>query len=347
MTENELLYQTIAKYLVPGTKYSQKDCMRFLDPCARTGEVLSGIANSFKTGINIETYGIEIDPEKGKIAQEKLTKCLISHYQNVRIGNRAFSLLFLMPPIGAEVKQHESKVRKLQRMELLYLKNCLKYLAPTAILIYVIPRSRISQVIAQTISRHFTNISVFDTVQGSHDEHDTMVIFGRFRISPGKNIAMEGYLNRSANQDAIRPNFYEDFANIRFKVPYLKVKSSKNILFASNTINLDELIDELQKYGLTDSIMHLFEVGSNIGEKIRPIMPMRHGHLAQALASGIMNGIVTDKSNANPMLVKGLTRKVIDVRTEGSGSDKKIIETDRIQIVINVFNESGDLLRIE
>jgi len=75
-------------------------------------------------------------------------------------------------------------------------------------------------------------------------------------------------------------------------------------------------------------------------------MPLRHGHLAQLLACGMMNGVVFDKEGCNPLLVKGITKKVVDTRREYEDGKERIIETDRIVITINAINENGELITI-
>ena len=77
-------------------------------------------------------------------------------------------------------------------------------------------------------------------------------------------------------------------------------------------------------------------------------MPLRHGHLAQILACGLMNGIVWDKDRNNPLLVKGITKKEIvhTVETKGKGVERHV-ETDRIKIVIHAFNSNGEMMTIQ
>jgi len=84
-----------------------------------------------------------------------------------------------------------------------------------------------------------------------------------------------------------------------------------------------------------------------MAEKIRPIMPLRHGHLAQILACGLMNGIVWDRDRRNPLLVKGVTKKEVRHSVEIQGDVEKHIETDQIKIVIHAFNRHGEMLTIE
>ena len=82
-------------------------------------------------------------------------------------------------------------------------------------------------------------------------------------------------------------------------------------------------------------------------ERIRPIMPLRHGHLAQILACGLMNGIVWDRDRTDPLLVKGVTKKEVTHSVERQGDTEKHIETDQIKIVINAFNRQGHMMTIE
>ena len=84
----------------------------------------------------------------------------------------------------------------------------------------------------------------------------------------------------------------------------------------------------------------------SLTEKIKPIMPLRHGHLAQLLACGMMNGVVFDKDGGNPLVVKGITRKVVETRIEKDDGKNRIIETDKIVITINAINQGGELITI-
>lgn len=75
-------------------------------------------------------------------------------------------------------------------------------------------------------------------------------------------------------------------------------------------------------------------------------MPLRHGHLAQLLACGMMNGVVFDRDDRNPLLVKGITKKIVETRVEHENGKEKIIERDKIVITINAINQRGELITI-
>ena len=73
---------------------SGKGNIKLLDPCAGEGTAMKEIGET----LNAETYGTELDTERGRIAKESLTQCLITDYMVIRISNQAFSLLYLNPP---------------------------------------------------------------------------------------------------------------------------------------------------------------------------------------------------------------------------------------------------------
>ena len=71
-----------------------KGNIRLLDPCTGEGTALKQIGEM----LSAETYGIELDTERGRIAKEYLTQCLITDYMSTRISNQTFSMLYLNPP---------------------------------------------------------------------------------------------------------------------------------------------------------------------------------------------------------------------------------------------------------
>ena len=343
----EPIFTTIAKYLV--CKNNQNGgLIRILDPCAGTGEPIARIAEFLGKNAEVETYGIEISQERGEIAKKNLTKCLIADYQSTRISNRAFSLLYLNPPYDDDTSNDISGIKQTERHELGFLKNCLKYLMPNGVLVYLIPQTRISRRIARVLSYNFENIKVFRFPPEAYDQFKQVVIFAELKRTPAKDPLDEKWLVKCGRRETIVPDVSISWLKNRYQVPQMSRKQKKHqILFSTNTIDPDDLAYEVKKFGLVDEIIQIFDATHVVDLKTRPIMPMRHGHLAQALASGIMNGVVRDKNGENPLLVKGLTRKIIDTRREGSGENAKIIETERVKIVVNAFSRDGQLLTIE
>ena len=81
-----------------------KGNIKLLDPCAGEGSAVKQIGET----LSAETYGIELDTERGKIAKENLNQCLVTDYIATRISNHAFSLLYLNPPYDWAIRNDDA-----------------------------------------------------------------------------------------------------------------------------------------------------------------------------------------------------------------------------------------------
>ena len=170
-----------------------------------------------------------------------------------------------------------------------------------------------------------------------------------------KQIVLFGVLKKRAEHDDNLARYLTDVGHCKNIVPFLDKTDceytvplspvTKNFLFRTTRIDPKELKIEVRQYGLREKINRLVKP-LTLSERIKPIMPLRQGHLAQLLACGMMNGVVFNKDGRNPLVVKGITRKKVETRTEHEDGKEKIIETDKIVITINAINENGEFFTI-
>ena len=323
----------IAKYL----KRKREGLIRILDPCAGMGTAVKNIGD----GLNAETCGIEVDLNRGAQAKDVLTRCLVTDYQNTRISHGAFSLLWLNPPYDWAARN--SDIEKSERYERTFLRDCISYLRPKGVLVYLIPQKRLDGQIAKMLSYRFEEISVYRFPEESYKVYRQLVIFGLLKGKPETDESRAGYLRSCGNQEVAIPHLPLE-PPIIYEVPLSPAR--RDFMFRSNVIDLNELAEEIIRYGLFDRLRAI-TTPLRMCEKIRPIMPLRYGHLAQILACGLMNGIVWDKDKKNPLLIKGITKKEVKHAVEIDGDCEKHIETDVIKITIHAFNREGELLTIE
>ena len=323
----------IANYL----KRQRQGLLRILDPCAGEGTT----ANLIGKRLQAETYGIEIDLERGSRAKKNLTKCLVTDYQNTWISHGAFSILWLNPPYDWATRDDE--IERSERYERVFLRNCIPYLCSKGILVYLIPQSRLDGHIARMLSYRFEQLGVFRFPEEEYRAFKQLVIFGALKKNPGKDDETAEYLKNCGALKAVVP-FLPDIPPHTYPVPVSP--SQGNFIFTSKEIDPEELAGEIQEFGIFGRFKEM-TTPLRIAEKIRPIMPLRHGHLAQILACGLMNGIVWDKDKKNPLLVKGVTQKAVRHTVEVQGDIEKHIETDEIRIVIHAFNRQGEMLTIQ
>lgn len=323
----------IARYI----NRQRNGLIRALDPCAGEGTAVKLVGDHLQA----ETYGIEIDLERGKKAKEALTKCLVTDYQDTRISHGSFSLLWLNPPYDWATRDNE--IEKSERYERTFLRDCIPYLSPGGILVYLIPQRRLDGHIARMLSYRFEQISVFRFPEEEYRAFKQLVIFGVLKKKPDKDDRLSEYLKNCGQLKALVPYLPQRPPRV-YEVPTSPAKAT--FLFRSKDIEPEELAEEIQKHGLFEQVKEM-TTPLSMAEKIRPIMPLRHGHLAQILACGLMNGIVWDRGRTNPLLVKGVTKKEVRHSVEIQGDVERHIETDQIKIVIHAFNRHGEMLTIE
>ena len=309
--------------------------IRLLDPCAGEGYALKEIGES----LNAETYGIELDTDRGKKAKEILSQCLVTDYETTRISNRAFSLLYLNPPYDWAIRKDD--VSGSERYERTFLRNTFRYLVPNGILVYLIPQSRLDKNIAKILAYRFTDVCVYRFPAEEYKSFRQLTIFGRLKKRPETDEKLVQYLTDVGHCRVMIP--FLDRAECKYTVP--SSPSIRDFLFKTTQIDPRELETELRQHGLRAKINQMVSPQS-LSERIKPIMPLRQGHLAQLLACGLMNGVVYDKDGRNPLLVKGITRKEVDTHTEHEAGKERIFETDRIVITINAINEHGEIITI-
>jgi hypothetical protein len=322
----------ITKYL----RRQREGLIRILDPCAGEGTAVHAIGSH----LNAETFGIEIDLDRGSKAKDILTKCLVTDYQKTRISHNSFSVLYLNPPYDWAVRDDE--IEKSERYERTFLRDCRPYLCPEGILVYLIPQNRLDGHIARMLSYRFEQVSVFRFPEAEYGVFKQLAILGVLKRRPDKDESMAEYLKQCGQLQAVVPYLPEDPPHIYY-VPLAPRKGT--FIFMSKQIDPEELALEIEQHGIFLQVEKM-TTPLRMAERIKPVMPLRYGHLAQILAGGFMNGIVWDKEKRNPLLVKGLTKKEVNHSVEVHGDTEKHIETDKIKIFINAFNRQGELLTI-
>jgi len=329
----EALTPIITKYLKP----KDQGAIRIFDPCTGEGTALKTIGDYLQA----ETYGIEIDKKRGKEAQKKLNKCLITDYKATQISPKFASLLWLNPPYDWAAR--EGELERSERYERTFLRDTIKYLTTGGVLVYLIPLKRLDRTIAKMLSYRFEKISLYRFPEGLYQQFKQIVLFGTLKKTPSTDENVYEYL-KDAGNGKIEIPYLPEMPNYIYEISPSPMP--KKFLFRTLEINPRELEEEINQYGLNEEIERMNTIHS-LSEKMTSIMPLRHGHLAQLIACGFIKGVVFDKDQKNPLIVKGMTKKAVDYRIEKEGNTEKHIETDRLVITINAINQQGEILTIQ
>ena len=284
-------------------------------------------------------YGFDPASEVHYSIDESFMLLKVPEYMATRISNQAFSMLYLNPPYDWAIRNDE--VSTSERYERTFLRNAIRYLMPKGVLVYLIPQARLDKNIARILAYRFKDVKVFRFPEDEYRAFKQIVLFGVLKKRAEHDEELSLYLTDIGHCKAIVP--FLDKAECKYAVPFSP--NIKNFIFRTIRIDPVELEIEVRQHGLRDKINRLVKP-LTLSQRIKPIMPLRQGHLAQLLACGMMNGVVLNKDGQNPLVVKGITKKEVETRTEYEDGKEKIIETDKIVITINAINEYGEFFTL-
>jgi hypothetical protein len=329
---------------------------RVFDPCAGAGVALAEMAEE----LDLEPYGAEIHSERADAADKQLTPLLgrqMSHqdggelriipdtYEHVRTPNNGMGLLYLNPPYDYDQVDG--------RMEYAFLRNCRPLLQPGGILVYVVPQHVIGNPrVRNYLASWFVNLKIARFPDADYTPFKQVVVFGRRlpqAVTPQAEVTSKlkdmGGMGAGLNtlQRAEKP-IYE-----------IPKPLQAHFYFRSAVIDPEQALAEARKIGACDSKEfqdHLYPQ-SAFKFKIRPIMPLKKGHILACIAAGLLDNVVlTDPDTEERLLIKGRTfKKIVTSQTiEGEGSDRPkqvSTQTEKVFTNITTVSESGEVIEYQ
>jgi hypothetical protein len=108
----------------------------------------------------------------------------------------------------------------------------------------------------------------------------------------------------------------------------------------------EEIVDATQKRGLHSSKewLDLLNPSRGLGELKQPVMPLKKGHIAMLMASGMMGTLRLTDEDGKPMLVKGRVVKVtekVEENTDKKGNVTSEVFRDRFVSTVAILRQSG------
>lgn len=307
---------------------------RLLDPCVGTGEPAQMIGSS----LMLETFGVEINTIRYFKSMERIDHVLNTDFKHLYSEYEAFSLIFLNPPYDTGDER---------RLEFEFLRRSLSYLQIGGILIYIIPQHRISRHVAKLLSGHFDNVQIYKFPGSLYTDFSQVVIFGKKRPMPIQDKVMaENILMASTHILSDLSHKEEPF----YFVP--KQITEGEIRFESGEIDPKKLIEEADNFGLLKDPKFYDYFRPKDSGTVRPLLPLKRGHIALMIASGYLNNQVLEKDGLK-LIIKGKVFKDEKVISEDTTATEKKVQTikktiEEIKTSINAFNlNSGEYINLK
>ena len=309
------------------------DGARLLDPCCGEGDALHTVAEN--TGA--QTYGIELDRERFTRARDLLHKVIWGDaLYDVFVRNKAFSLLWLNPPYDSDGVDLEGRR---DRLEIQFLKKYWPKLQTGGILVYIIPIDSVLYA-GDFLSTRGRELRILRFSEPYFADFRQVVIVARKMRPKKEEIAQNRDLFGTARNARFLTRELEKFpttasAGFEYRVPEPIIEDSE-VVFRSCRLDPDEALKTIRRSSLWPRLRKIMFSTAETA-KIRSLMPLREGHLAMLLASGMMNGEVVGEDGRR-LIVKGSVRKTRETRTEETEQAIKYISTDRYEITVRAIS---------
>jgi hypothetical protein len=280
-----------------------------LDPCCGEGEAIRYFASSFW---NVTTHGVEPDGERFTIASEVLDQTIHGSIFDARINPLgSVGLLWLNPPYGIDEGE---------RVEMKFLRHSLKWLCEDGVLVFIVPEHLFERERDRVwISVHFQKVRVFRFPRKEYPRFKQVVLFGVKREGSGE----------------ISPPPYPHIEDAEPDWTYLVPSTEEPTVFQNGR---GVTLEEIEKFRprLIGEIKKL--MGFTNGFRMRPLLPLRRGHLVALLTAGMLDGKV-ETSDGGFILVKGFSDRVVTTWTDEEAG--KEITKSTYSVGIRVMEEGG------
>jgi len=278
--------------LIRPAPHGGRHAVRLLDPCCGTGAALGQLAGA----VGGETFGVEIEAERYQEASRLLNHALLASAFSTRLANGAFSCLLLNPPYDAD---EEAK-----RLEHAFLTGMTRALCPGGLLVLIVPQRRLA-VSARYLAGHYGDLACFRFPDGEFERFGQVVLFGVKRAEPAVDAELRTTVERWA-AEPLAELPAAGSARPRWTLPALE---AGEVLFTSLLFDPAEAAREARRRGVWANAALAERLWPPQERRVRPLMPLRRGHLAVLTAAGFLDNILLD-SGGRRLLVKGRTYKV-------------------------------------
>ncbi|PKK88334.1 MAG: hypothetical protein CVV64_19300 [Candidatus Wallbacteria bacterium HGW-Wallbacteria-1] len=326
------IVEIIRTYLKPSIEKG-----RLFDPCAGEGKAASALGNA----LNCETWGVELSPERAEKAQNAMDKVYQAPWQACVLSDESVSWLYLNPPY--EFDRFDGQ----KRLEWDFLKTTTSKLMRGGLLTYIIPQKILGMIeVARLLAGHYEAITVYRFPDSLYEKFKQVVVLAYKRkvFHPPTDKEVLSLQNLAITElepieTAIEP-VYE-----LLPAPS-RGANGKPIVFKRTDWEPDEVVEATIEAGVqkTSEWLDLIHPMRGLAQLSQPVMPLKKGHIAMLMASGMMGTVRLTDEAGKPMLIKGRVIKVVE-KTEQPDSKEAdtVVETykDRFVTTVAVLKQDG------
>jgi hypothetical protein len=302
-----------------------------IDPCAGDGTALMEVTKD--SGAYLA--GIELDADRAASSAQRGIEVVHGSAFECRVAAETCSLLYLNPPYDSELGPHSN-----QRMELVFLEHCYRWVLTDGVLIFVIPSTALAPC-ARLLAGQFDRISVLRLTHPESVQFHQVVVFGRRKKAHarGEPRGAEVLIRTGTRPDEI-PALNREVRE-RYAIP---PSGPASINFVG--LPLDLLEDSLQRSTAMQNTRGIL-VRKHQKMTGRPVTPLHKGHVGLLACSGMLNGFFGDGESRH--IAHWRSVKYVDEFNEaGEGDDETILrKRERFSHELTVAYEDGRIIELK
>jgi hypothetical protein len=308
---------------------------RILDPCSGEGEIASLLGRL----LNCETWGCELFPYRAEKAAARMDRCHSAAWESCSLTDESVTLLWLNAPYDDD-RHGEDK-----RLEFAFLKSTTPKLVRGGLLAFVIPQRILGMAeIGRYLAGHYEAITVWRFPDEEYQHFKQILLLAQRRQAyniPSKE-EVEA-IQALAQTELPRLDFAPEPVYPLLPAP-LKGAGGRTITFRRLDWAPDDLVEASRWSGVRKTRAWQDLVHPRNGEvAFTPAMPLKKGHLAMLMASGLMGTLSLADDDGHLMLVKGRVVKVVDKTTHRDDyNPETLVERFRDRYVTTVATLSAN-----
>ncbi|MBI5965288.1 MAG: hypothetical protein HY863_17570, partial [Chloroflexi bacterium] len=316
------------------TYFKPAETGRLLDPCAGEGTAASILAKA----LNCQSWGAELSPARAALAVEKMDRLFNTPWQSCHLTNESITLLFLNPPYSHD------RLGDQKRLELEFLKSTTPKLIRNGVLVYIVPHQLLRDLdVASHLAGYYENITIYRYPETGFNQVIVLAVKRiKFKMPSNDEVMqVQGLAD-------IEPPMLGEVNEPMYQLLPASDKGAggQSIRFSRLDWQPEEIVDATQKRGVhsTKEWLDLLNPSRGLGEFKQPVMPLKKGHIAMLMASGMMGTLRLNDDDVNPMLVKGRVVKVtekVEETTDKKGNTTSEVFRDRFVSTVAILRQSG------
>lgn len=313
------------------TYFQPAESGRLLDPCAGEGTAASILAKA----LHCQSWGAELSPARAALAAEKMERLFNAPWSSCHLTGESITLLFLNPPYSHD------RFGDQKRLELEFLKSSTPKLVRGGALVYIVPHRLLRDLdVAAHLAGYYEHLTVH---RYPETEFKQVIVLGTKRLKFKAPSHEE--IQRVQAWAEIEPPALVDKGQPPYELLPAPDKGAggQPIRFTRLDWQPEEVVDATQKHGVLASKewLDLLNPARALGEFKQPVMPLKKGHIAMLMASGMMGTLRLADEDGRPLLVKGRVVKVTEKVEEKAGKATTEIFRDRFVSTIAILRQDG------